>query len=489
MSSSVRARYDIIVSGGGIVGFTLLNLISKSPCLSRCNVLLLENSKKPSSIRQPPRVQHPSVSELDSEQQPSVKLFSNRVSSITNRSRDLYKKLGIWNAISEYAKPVNQIKVWNYNYANKIIFQSQDATRSGHQDDTVFTVVENNRLSIALLNSLLEENNSAQTIAWQCNLGSIIQNQEPGLIDVTYTNHATGESCSASAPLLLGCDGYNSKVRQLADIKLVDRELDKSAVVGTVKLDLDNELNDTAFQRFSAEKESVAALLPLDSEHSSFVISAPDSYANHLVNCDDETFTNEFNQLISGIESPRGNLVGVSHQVSDIMFSTLHSLMRSVSSFTSTDTTSFDQAPRVSGVVENSRATFPLKNSMTLDAMVAKMSNNEHYQIALLGDSAHRVHPLAGQGLNMGIQDCQSLVNQIEEYATCGERIFNQSDLANLNDALKRYDRERRILVAATIAGISQMENLFEITPPSVISLFNRLEPLKSVLVKAANGC
>lgn len=488
MSRLIHPRYDIIVSGGGIVGFTLLNLLSKSHYLNRASVLLLETTKKPANLKQSPRV-HPTSSSEQNDHHSEVKFFSNRVSSITNSSRDLFSRLGVWNSISEYVKPVKQIKVWNYNFSNKILFDCSESSTNIHVEDSAFTVVENNRLSLALLDQHLKLKDATKTIAWQCNLEGLSQSMEPGLIDVSYVDQTTGKSCTASAPLVLGCDGYNSKVRTLTNMKLLERELGKVAVVGTVKLDQVDGRNETAYQRFSASRQTVAALLPVDSEYSSFVISAPTDYAQYLTDCSDESFIDEFNLLISSSEAPRGNILSLTHQVSDLLFNALHFITTPLTRQVSTSSGDFEEHPRVIEVVEKSRASFPLKNSMTLSAMVTKVPGERHLQIALLGDSAHRVHPLAGQGLNMGIHDCESLVRQLEEYGKCGERVFNEYDLSILSKALENYDKERRLVVATMIAGISQMENLFQLTPPQAISAFNKMQPFKALLMKVANGC
>lgn len=489
MSHQLRKRYDIIVSGGGIVGFTLLNLFAKSPFLGKQSVLVLEHSSKPSSFKQPARIRQETGGNEWSHSESSEDIsrhFSNRVSSITNSSRRLFDRVGAWTTISDYVKQVRKIKVWNYNYSQKIIFDSVAIDDS----DLVFSVVENNRLLLALLNNLSSKRSDFHDIAWQCSLKDLKRDTSSGLVEVIYENQ--GVECSASAPLILGCDGYGSKVRKLAGIDLTEKTIDKTAVVGTVEVLTtdDRESNDVAYQRFSSEKDTVAALLPLDKSHSSFVISAPSTYALHLMNCDKEAFVNEFNQLLSENENPSGSLLQLAHEATNTVLDTFDSTVKySDSSSQSTFGTNIQDYPQVLSLLDESRASFPLKYGVALRSMVAPLGGSGDIQVALLGDSAHRVHPLAGQGLNMGIADAEELVKQLEVYARCGERIFNEKDLSILNDVLRRYDLKRRSNVIPMMAAISQMQTLFELTPTSLITLFNRMSPLKTSLVKLANGC
>jgi ubiquinone biosynthesis monooxygenase Coq6 len=75
--------------------------------------------------------------------------------------------------------------------------------------------------------------------------------------------------------------------------------------------------------------------------------------------------------------------------------------------------------PRVVGVEDSSRAAFPLK-----------MNHVDEYtapRIALVGDAAHTIHPLAGQGLNLGLADVKSLCAVIQESLFLGQDIGNIS--------------------------------------------------------------
>lgn len=503
MSLRPKNRYDIIINGGGIVGFTLLNAILKSPQLNRAKVLLIEQAKKPSTLNQPSRkVDKSAISEWNqpnSEIQ-SEKKFSNRVSSITRSSRLALENLGAWDGLKQYTKDVKSIKVWNYDYSQKIVFKqdSSDELCDKKDRDVMFSVVENNRLSMNILNNILKLNQGRDLIAWNHSLVDL--SQSDGTIDAVIQNKESDEETIVSAPLILGCDGFKSKVRDFAQLKYFERDLNKTAVVGTVKMSAPVNMlaeqqqldyNATAYQRFSAEKDTVAALLPLDDEYSSFVISAPSDYSKFLLDCDEKTFVFEFNQLLSRNEFSAilQGISSLSTVFSEILDNNLQSFKPS-SNFTKTASldNEFDRPPTLDSVLEGSRAAFPLVFGTTTPKMIASLHGRDYPQIALLGDSSHRIHPLAGQGLNLGIQDAIELVRQLDFVATHGERIFDDNDHYAIARALKRYERNRQLYIAPMSAGILSMPHLFKLLPSKILAGVNKCDPIKSMSVRFANG-
>lgn len=507
MSNQLKARYDIIVNGGGIVGFTLLNLIQKSRYLNGCKVLLIEQALKPTSFKQPPRRidfnQAQEWTQQDPQECGEEKRFSNRVSSITQTSEKALRNLGVWGAVEGFAKDVRRINVWNYSYSNRIVFHPLttnhiESKESTSRRDVMFSVVENNRLSLALLNNIYKTATSNQSISWGSTLEHIDDSSDPGLINILAKNRETGEEFSAEAPLLLGCDGYKSKVRDFSRLRYSEVDLNKSAVVGTVKMSgsstSDNQ-NTIAHQRFSANKDTVTALLPLDNEYSSFVISAPNEFSKYLAECDEETFINDLNELLSTSETPENPILNGVHSIMNGVLNRAHDLFQALPSRSATNHLNFipdskqGDPPRLESVIEGSRACFPLIFGTTTPKMTAPLPGKVHSQIALLGDSSHRVHPLAGQGLNLGIQDAVELVKQLEGAAKCGERIFNNQDLSSLNKALRSYECKRQLYIAPMSASILSMPHLFKLMPSSMVDLVDKCTPVKSSSVRFANGC
>ncbi len=182
--------------------------------------------------------------------------------------------------------------------------------------------------------------------------------------------------------LLVGADGANSRVRKFAGIETVSWAYDQTAIVATVKTEKDHTF--TASQHFL--KTGPLAFLPLESGLSSIVWSSDSALAEQLIALDDSAFCE---QLEHSFESRLGAIELVT--------------------------------PRVA---------FPLR-----------LQHSKQYTkpgIALIGDAAHVIHPLAGQGVNLGIMDAVMLAQTLSE--ELGSKKFNPGQ----HMLLRRFERSRK---------------------------------------------
>jgi 2-octaprenylphenol hydroxylase len=184
-----------------------------------------------------------------------------------------------------------------------------------------------------------------------------------------------------AARLVVAADGGDSALRELAGIATCDRDYTQRAVVAHVATERPHE--QTAWQRFLPG--ATIAFLPLIDGRSSIVWSVPEAQAARLLALDDATFCDELGAAFDFRLGPIG-------------------------------TTS-------------ARAAFPLRLKLA-ERYVAP-------RFALVGDAAHIVHPLAGQGVNLGLRD----VTELAEIAR-GERAAGRDFAAE--SALRRYQRRRR---------------------------------------------
>lgn len=196
-----------------------------------------------------------------------------------------------------------------------------------------------------------------------------------------------------TADLVVAADGADSLLREAAGIDMPGWDYRQRGIVANVHCDAG--LRRTAWQRFLPS--GPVALLPLDEARASIVWSADEAVAEELLAMDDGTFAARLGEAVQG-------LLGTI---------TLHSR----------------------------RASFPLR------ARHAERYYGE--RLALLGDSAHVVHPLAGQGLNLGLGDVEALASAIGLYGD------------HLPRALRAYSRRRRAAVADMLAVTDGLYRLF----------------------------
>ena len=195
-----------------------------------------------------------------------------------------------------------------------------------------------------------------------------------------------------SCKLLIGADGPQSKVRSLANIDFKEHNYNQKAIIANVLTE--KPLKQTTWQRFLSD--SILAFLPLSDNQASIVWSCKNSLANMLEKLDDI----EFNKRIT--------------DASEYRFGSLE--------------------------LQSARKYFPL---------VSRSANQYVLEsLALIGDAAHNIHPLAGQGVNLGFSDVMELSQQLQD-----------SKPNALGDflVLRKYARARRLdneVMAKTMTGL-----------------------------------
>ena len=225
------------------------------------------------------------------------------------------------------------------------------------------------------------------------------------------------------ATLLVGSDGEKSKTRDAHGIGATGYNYIQQGVVCTVK----NETkNPAAFQRFLTT--GPVALLPLWGDYSSIVWSAPPGMARELKDSSDADFVERLNHVL--LDKPEVEWLGGRLD------------------FLSPNRD--DELKRPPKIVEvcTPRYMFPL--TLTNAEKVAAP------RVALIGDAAHRIHPMAGQGLNLGLTDVAYLANVLVKARKSG------SDIGNFEHVLQEYDIKSRANATAVISSIEFVKNSYQ---------------------------
>ncbi len=237
---------------------------------------------------------------------------------------------------------------------------------------------------------------------------------------------------SVTADLLVGADGSRSWVRQQLGISTRGWDYDHTALVATVKTSESHQ--QTAWQRFL--DTGPLAFLPLSENYSSIVWSTRPELANQLRQMPEQQFKLELEQAY---DSKLGQILEV-----------------------------------------GPRACFPLRFFMA-DQYIANSA-------ALVGDAAHTMHPLAGQGVNLGLLDAASLAQVILE-AKSSKRDINSIKV------LRRYERWRKAENMSMLVMVDQIQRLFgsdvswlKQLRNSGMHWFNRLPLIKHNVIDYAMG-
>ncbi|KAL1916552.1 uncharacterized protein VTP21DRAFT_5743 [Calcarisporiella thermophila] len=412
--------YDIVIVGGGIVGTSLACALASSPTLKNLKIALLEAG---------------SLSKYLS-WTPSPNEYSNRVSSLTPASVKLFQDIGVWNKLDlDRVQPYPHMHVWDGLTNAHIHFNSQLVSGS---NGAIAWMVENLNMQRAAIRRLEELGGSLEIIE-----GSKVEKvqletegEDTGGID--WPNVYLEGGRKLKTRLLVGADGINSPVRSFAQIESLGWNYDAMGVVATLQVDAMVE-NNTAWQRFLPS--GPIAMLPLKNGYSSLVWSTTPAIATKIRSLPPADFC---------------HLVNAAFRLSwaDIKYFTSHApninteeeyAWRSSVEFSAPDAKKL-LPPLVTQVQDGTRAAFPLK-----------MRNSERYvtdRVALVGDAAHTVHPLAGQGLNQGLGDVSSLSRVVEQ------GVLDGSDIGNVN-VLTQYSSERYLANLAILGVCDKLYRLY----------------------------
>jgi len=344
-------KFDVIIVGGGMIGLSLVVELSKKMNLS---VAIID-----------PNDCNPTISDS----------FHTRVSAITPSTQDFLSSINVWDKIQR-KKGFSATKVWDQNSHGHLNFYAKD-----EGIEYLGYIVENDLIQSALFNAIDQSK------------VSMINAKLVGFTktDIGYTvNLENGESHSCK--LLVGADGSQSKVRDLAEIQVTEHDYQQKAIIANIVSE--KPLMNTTWQRFLSD--SILAILPLSDHQASIVWSCKETLANEL-EAKDKTI---FNKMLS--------------EASEYQFGVLE--------------------------LESSKKSFPLVSRTAKEYVRANL--------ALIGDAAHNIHPLAGQGANLGFSDVIELSKQLVE---------NNDKLLGDFHVLRKYARARRLdneMMSKTMTGL-----------------------------------
>lgn len=389
---NTRARYDVAIVGGGMVGAVLAVALAEADF----QVALVE-AKQPQPL------------------EPGAG-YDLRQSAIAPGPRRLLANLGLWERL-----PAGRIcaftgmKIWEAD-----------------RDDELF--LEHTAVGLPELGHIVE-NALVVDAAWQA-FERVDVYCPAMLADLTVDTHAArltlDDEQEITAALVVGAEGANSPVREAAGITTTGWGYGQRCTVGTVTPERHH--RHIAWQRFT--ETGPVAFLPLADGRCSLAWHADEALAEELAALDDEAFCRRLTDASGG----------------------------------------------VLGAIEHvgTRAAFPLRLMHARDYVGPR--------VAIAGDAAHVVHPMAGQGVNLGLLDVAELVGALEAGRAAG------ADAGELT-YLKRYQRARMADNLMMLAATDGLKRLYGSRNPLARTLrgwaipsTSAMAPIRQLMIRQAVG-
>ena len=363
-----------------------------------------------------------SIVVVDQQPRPTIELLAQdtRMIALSHRSVKFLETLNIWQVLKQYATPIESVHISEKGYATKVELFASD-----HNLHDFGALIPLGRLVLCMLEAIAACDN-------------IIYLDDTRLVhyDVNHINRRDIATCTLQTGRethtedfgwVIAAEGMNSHLRMLSGIESFHTDYGQVAVIARARFTEPH--HNMAYERFTSD--GPLALLPVGSHEMAVVMIADSTEKERWQNASNETFSNE---VIYRIGYGLGDIEAV------------------------TDRHVWDL-------------------TMMVPKSVCKPC------LTLVGNSAHSLHPIAGQGLNLGFRDCELLLPY-----------FMGGTIPSLHD-LARYQRERRHDVVKVVGATDFLVRGFGIDLPGAAQIrnialrsVNFLTPLKKRIAKFGMG-
>jgi len=393
MKKNMAEKYDVVISGGGVVGMTLAAGLAQHGLTTA----LIEHTDIAASLNE---------------------TFDGRAYAISYAPYVMMKTLRLWDKLAPNAQPINEIHITDGHSPVFLHFNEQDLG-----DGPLGHMVEVRHLRSGLFDAITQQKNI--TLITSDHIRDV--EKRPGATVLTLDSDR-----KITAALVVCAEGRTSPLRQKMGLTTRNWDYQQTAIVTTVGHALDH--GGTAYERFYPS--GPFAILPLRGKRSSIVWCEEPARAKTIMTLSDAAFNAELAKKFGGF------LGEVKHL--------------------------------------GRRWSYPLTTQLA-DEYLAE-------RFCLIGDAAHAIHPIAGQGFNLGLRDIAALIEVLVDTKRLGGDIGSEF-------TLERYRRWRRADNNILALGMDGLTRLFSNDIPPIrlarqigLEVVGEIPPLKKFFMRHARG-
>ncbi|RVU85469.1 2-octaprenyl-6-methoxyphenyl hydroxylase [Leucothrix sargassi] len=356
-----KSSYDVLITGGGMVGASLAVALSRLPI----KVGLVEAYPFEESAQQ---------------------AYDDRAIALSYGSSQILKGMGVWSSVASLATPIDRIHISDRGHfgATRLSAEQQKVPALGY-------LIQSRDYGRVLQQALAD---SDVDLIQPASLSALAHKESALEVSI----QAGGVVAQKRTQLLVACDGANSAVRKMAGIEATTHDYEQVAIIANISTSKPH--NNQAFERFT--EQGPIALLPMSKKRSSLVWTLDTENYQAVLDLSDADFLKALGEAF-GYRLGHFTKVG-------------------------------------------SRSAFPLKLT-TANELIAP-------RVAVVGNAAHALHPVAGQGLNLALRDVADLAEQI------ALAVENQQDLGSMA-VLHDYEQRRQADTQNTVRYTDSLVKLF----------------------------
>jgi 2-octaprenyl-6-methoxyphenol hydroxylase len=367
-----------------------------------------------------------------SPEQPNSTSFDQRAVALSEASVRIFKSLGVWQSIQPFAESIKQIHVSDKGKFGFTRIKAQD-----YSLDALGEVIPLDQTG-PILWQLLSQRSNVQLFSGYDLVNIDSSNEKAALnaqakVTVEIINKIDASSVQLAGQLLLGADGTFSSVAKMAAIDSQTRDYQQHAIITNIATEVDHQ--NRAYERFTAS--GPLALLPLTQNRMSLVWCKKADEYQDLIAADDQSF-------IRQLQHEFGYRLG---QITKV----------------------------------GQRVHYPLNLKVVPKPFKPG--------ILLLGNAAHTLHPIAGQGFNIGLRDVAALADSIEIAMQSSDSDFSSENF------LQGYQKSRQQDWNSTISATDWLVRIFSqsfmplvFARDKAMNITNKIPFFKQQLAYAAMG-